>query len=159
MNITYLKNLENNLTIDDSEALGMSLEDIDKAENTLNIKFPKAYKEFMYLAGEYTGGLRLFGSSSFSWVARQESLDSLKSQLAAYSVLQDRPIWVFSEYDDFEQFLFFYLDDKKDDPIIWQAILTDVTEISGGDSTFSSFVNGSVERSIEITNGKLDYEP
>lgn len=59
MEIKFLKKLENNKTINWDTIKGVSESKIKKVENRFGIKFPLAFKEYLYLAGDSSGGLRL----------------------------------------------------------------------------------------------------
>lgn len=157
MKIDKLKNLEANLTIGRHVCEGMTEEEIDQAERTLEIHFPKTYREYIFLAGESTGPYFMYAESSFSYLSQDKLLKTLGRQLKEYDVLLDRPIWAFLELDGYEQFLFFYLDENDDDPEIWRAEFTDVTEIKKLGWTFSQYIDLVVKETIIYSKDHPDY--
>jgi len=83
MEIQYLKKLEQNKTIRNSKIEGVSEVVIKQVENRLNIKFPEVYKEYLYLAGEYNGGLIMFpGHSDLTMLADEDVQKDLKQQVS-----------------------------------------------------------------------------
>ncbi|WP_332453297.1 SMI1/KNR4 family protein [Chryseobacterium aquaticum] len=63
MEIIYLKKLKSSSSIGGRVIQGMQENEINTIEKKLKIKFPKAYKEFIFLAGKYSGGLPLMDTS------------------------------------------------------------------------------------------------
>ncbi|MFD2917092.1 SMI1/KNR4 family protein [Psychroserpens luteus] len=59
MEIQYLQKLKENKKIGSEIIKGLSKEHILEAEEKLDVKFPLAYKEFLYLAGSYSGNLHM----------------------------------------------------------------------------------------------------
>lgn len=117
MEIQYLKSLEQFDTIDGLKNEGVSDAEIVIAETQLGIQFPKAYKEFLFLAGELNNGL--FGnavSSSLDWAIEDFQQDA-KEELARKNITIPQPFWNFAEADGGEFFLFFFLNDGENPPI------------------------------------------
>ncbi|MGR3855157.1 SMI1/KNR4 family protein [Chryseobacterium indologenes] len=121
MTIEYLKKLKENPTIHGRTIKGVSEVEIAKAETKFNIKFPKAYKEFLFLAGESRGLLPIMGTTDLETISSdwhheimQEELDetTLNKQLI-------RPFWLFAESNECEVFYFFYLDENTEDPKVY----------------------------------------
>lgn len=120
MGYLYMQKLADAPKIRDQKTRGVSAAEITKVENRLNIKFPLAYKEFLLLAGEYTGGLQLAdGHTSLDMLADDEVLGYLKEALKGKKLDIARPFWVIAEKDSFDQFYFFYLDENTEDPKVW----------------------------------------
>ncbi len=151
MIIKYLTTLEKNTSIFKSKPMvGVSTKDIKEVEKQIGWEFPIAYKEFLHLAGESCYGLDLFpGRFSLFDLANPDSIDELNNKLKKYGVLQERPIWVFTEMDGYEQFYFFYLDENVEDPRVWRAELTDITEIGDGEKSLSAFYNELIDYSLD----------
>jgi len=145
MEIKYLKKLaKNNIAI--GKIRGVSQVDIQKIEKQLNVRFPASYIEFLYLAGEDSGNLKLFpGTSRIKDLANKDFRKFLNNLLQEHKPDLDRPFWAFTEYDDFQHFLYFYLDDASDDPVIYQVEMTDVTEIKKRNVTFSQYINNLIK--------------
>ena len=117
MKIEYLHKLENNLTIGVRTSKGVSENDIRKVERKFKIEFPTSYKEFLYLAGGYAGGMPLLDTSELSQIAADWHQEIMNEELEETKTKIDRPFWLFAESDACEVFLFFYLDDG-DDPMV-----------------------------------------
>jgi len=151
MEIQYLKKLEQNKTIRNSKIEGVSEVVIKHVENRLNIKFPEVYKEYLYLAGEYNGGLIMFpGHSDLTMLSKQSQLEKLKQQVSKANLKIDRPFWAFTEMDSFEQFLFFYLDEDTIDPEVYGVTYRNETEyfVYNLEKKFSKYIEDLVDRSI-----------
>jgi hypothetical protein len=152
MEINFLKKLKNNQTINWSTIEGISENEISKTEKKLQIKFPTAYKEFLFLAGEYTGGLRLLeGNSNLSILSHNDTRKQLANVVDKLETPIKKSFWVFSEKDAFEQFFFFYLDENSDDPIVWFNTYGEDDSkniIIKLKDKFSLFINDVVDKSI-----------
>lgn len=113
-----------------------------------------AYKEFLLLAGEYTGGLQLGdGHSSLKMLSHPDILKDLKDALIEQNVQITRPFWVISEYNSFEQFYFFYLDENTENPKIFGVTYGagDNSYIYPLNETFSEFINSIIDKSIHFS--------
>jgi len=120
MDITYLQKLKDTPEINTSsfKIKGISEEEISKYEKQLKIKFPKAYKEFLYLAGGHHGYLMMLrGHSGIEELANPEVQKYLNNKKQRAGVNIKRPYWIFTEEDDV--FYFFYLDENTDDPKVY----------------------------------------
>ncbi|MCQ4140495.1 SMI1/KNR4 family protein [Chryseobacterium sp. EO14] len=58
MTIELLKKLEQNKKIGSEIIQGVSEVEINKVETKFDIKFPRAYREYLSLAGKYAGNLQ-----------------------------------------------------------------------------------------------------
>ncbi len=146
-----MKSLQENKKIGYDEVEGVSEDQISKVEQSLKIKFPAAYKEFLFLAGEYHGNLILFpGHSDLEMLSKETVRKKLHEVITTNDVKITRPIWPITEMDNFEQFIFFYLDEDKEDPELWTAYYDDETSKNVRmNRTFSEFMDGVVRYSIE----------
>ena len=151
MTIQHLKKLEQNKIIRNSKLEGVSESAIKQVEIRLNIKFPETYKEYLYLAGEYNGGLIMFpGHNDLAMLSKESQLEKLKKRVQEENLKIDRPYWVFTEMDAFEQFLFFYLDEDKIDPEVYGVTYRNESESYVYDlgKKFSEYVDAVIDRSI-----------
>jgi len=147
----YLNKLEKNKKIGHDKIKGVKESEILKVEKRLKIKFPLAYREFLLLAGEYAGNLQLAdGATSLKELANEEYMEHMNVQLAKDNVKINRPFWVISEQDGFQQFYFFHLDEETENPMVYG-----VTYGSGDNNiiyplneTFSEFISTVIDKSI-----------
>lgn len=122
MEIKYLKNLigftDNTKAGVYKNLSGISETEIITIENKLNIKFPTAYKEFLFLSGN-AGSSFNFGNAieddlenAVDWFQEfaQDNIQEFGESLG-------RPFWVFTSLHSCEQFEFFYLDDGDNPPV------------------------------------------
>ncbi len=121
MIIQYLKNLEQNLSIGGDKMRGVSELEIKKAEQKYNINFPKAYKEFLYLAGDYSGNLHLMDTNSLEELISDWHQEIMKEEIQDTGLDKQltRPFWLFAENNGCEVFYFFYLDENTEDPKVY----------------------------------------
>ena len=152
MNLKYLENLEKNKKIGHDKIRGVKEAEILETEKRLKIKFPLAYREFLSLAGKYAGNLQLAdGHTSLEKLANEKVLNNLKSSLEEANLKIERPFWVISEQDGFEQFYFFYLDEETENPIVYGVTYGDTDDTSiiySLNKTFSEFIDTVIEKSI-----------
>ncbi|OCK51409.1 hypothetical protein BA768_16590 [Chryseobacterium sp. CBo1] len=149
-----MQKLANTPKIGTQKIRGVSPSEITKVENKLNIKFPLAYKEFLLLAGEYTGGLQLFdGHSTLDMLSHDEVLGYLKETLKGNKLNITRPFWVISEYGNFDQFTFFYLDENTENPNVWGVTYRGDDEyyIYPLNKTFSEYISSTIDKSIHFS--------
>ena len=128
LKIKYFKRLKKNKPILDRYKypneeiyipVGCSLEEIEKLQARNNVQFPKAYIEFLYLAGK---SHRMFDSvidSEFEIL--KEIQDSFLFELKESNLENKRAIWAIDMLHG-EQFAFFYLDEKSENPIVYSYI-------------------------------------
>ncbi len=129
MEIKYLKSLQNYPVINGFKSKGVPESKIEQTEQQLGIKFPKAYKEYLFLAGELNDGL--FGNAiedNLSWAVEDFQQDA-KEELARTGVSLGKPFWVFTSMDSCEQFDYFYLN-ESDNPVVYAWCAYDVNETS-----------------------------
>lgn len=113
MELTYLQKLENFYNNNPKiSRIGVTEQEIVKFEKKFSIKFPKAYKEFLFLAGNRDNILDDWNRNFdyLDWIQEniQESMDNVNLHL--------NPFFVFAEYAN-DQCLFFFLDEGENPPI------------------------------------------
>ncbi len=116
MNIQYLKSLQNYPVINGFKSKGIPESKIEQTEQQLGIKFPKAYKEFLYLAGELNNGL--FGNAvedDLEW-AVEDFQEVMKEELIDVGVNLGKPFWAFTAFN-MQSFDFFFLNEGENPPI------------------------------------------
>jgi hypothetical protein len=115
MKIKYLKRLRDT-KLKRTANRGMSLAEIEKLEQEYNQgrPFPKAYREFLYLAGEFCN----LGTGISDYDRMQEMA---REEVAASGKTIGRPYWVTDQLDRCEQFGFIYLDEDTEDPVIYNC--------------------------------------
>jgi hypothetical protein len=150
MEIEYLKSLKETPKIGEQEIKGVTEKYIQEVEKSLGIKFPLAYREFLLLAGDDSGNLRLFpGYSDLEMLSKETVRKRLLDMITRNDVKITRPIWPVTEMDGFEQFVFFYLDEQKEDPEIWVAYYNDEkSRIVQMNRTFSQYIDDVVKDSV-----------
>lgn len=111
MEIQYLTKMKNNPKIGRWENRGISEQKIEKLEQDFKIKFPQAYKEFLFLGGEF--------QNCIDWNTNYQYLDwtqtNLKESMDDVN-LHLKPHFIFGEYGN-DQCLFFFLDEGDNPPI------------------------------------------
>jgi len=118
MEIKYLKKLKENLKIGSEKSKGVSIDEIKKVEDKFSIEFPTAYKEFLYLAGEYSGNLPIMDTADLETISSDWHQEMMWEELQDTGTKIDRPFWLLAESNDCEIFYFFYLDEEKADPVV-----------------------------------------
>lgn len=118
MTIEYLKKLKENLKIGSEKSRGVSINEIEKVEKKFGIIFPTAYKEFLYLAGEYSGNLTILDTDDLETISSDWHQEIMWQELQDTGTKIDRPFWLFAESNGCEIFYFFYLDEEKADPVV-----------------------------------------
>ena len=123
MEIEYLKYLEENPikkgTSQDWPIRSISLSEIETLENKYNnaTPFPKALRELLFLAGEYCYVL------DYGTHKSQDDLQKAEREcLIDYGRSITRPFYVIDCYNDYESFLYVYLD-EGDNPEVYAAYL------------------------------------
>jgi len=121
MTIEYLKKLKENPTIDGRTIKGVSEIEIAKAEAKFNIKFPKAYKEFLFLAGESRGSLPIMDTTDLETISSDWHHEIMQEEIEETGLKKQliRPFWLFAESNGCEVFYFFYLDENTEDPKVY----------------------------------------
>lgn len=132
MGIEYLKNLENIYTTNIKlSRIGVSETEISNLENNLNLKLPKAYKEFLFIAGKRDS---IIGD----WNRGYDDLEFMQeyAKEAFQRVgLQMKPFWCFAEYNDADSSLFFFLD-EGDNPPVYNFVADKVILDDNGEEVF-----------------------
>ena len=103
------------------------------------------------MAGEYNGGLIMFpGHNDLATLSSDLQQKYLKEQLSYANLKIDRPFWVFTEMDSFEQFLFFYLDEDPIDLEVYGVTYRKESDYYVYDlgNKFSEYVDAVIDRSI-----------
>ena len=112
MEIKYLTKMKNTPKIGRFENKGISELEIAKLESEFKIKFPQAYKEFLFLGGKREFILEGWSTEAqyLDWIQAniKESMDDVNLKL--------KPFFVFAEYNN-NQCLFFFLNDGENPPI------------------------------------------
>jgi len=109
--------------------------------------FPKALRELLFLAGEYCYVMD-FGIGG----SQQEMQDDARTCLIELNYSINRPFFVVDVYNGGEQFLFVYLDEEVDDPIIYEAYLYPL-EVRSLGKKLSDFIE------FRINKVKQGYNP
>ena len=153
MTLKYLKKLAENVTIGKSTVRGVSEEEIRVVEEKFDIQFPKAYREFLLLAGEYCGALPLYDTASLEELAADWHQEIMKETLEDFGTVIDKPFWLYAESNGCEQFAFFYLD-EGDDPFIYRVDYDiyddDKQVITKSELTFSQMIDKAIDRAYDI---------
>ena len=112
MEIKYLTKLKETPRIGSWEIEGISEEKIIDLENQLKIKLPLAFKEYLFLAGEFENILT-------GWDRGFDNLDYYQEEVLASMQnvnLHLKPFFVFATYGN-DQALFFFLDEGDNPPV------------------------------------------
>ena len=113
MKLKYLKKLESYYNSNPKiSKIGVPEQEIEKFEQNFNVKFPKAYKEFLSLAGNRDNILGDWnrGFEHIDWIQ-----ENLKESMRNVN-LHLKPFFVFAEYGR-DQALFFFLNDGDNPPL------------------------------------------
>jgi hypothetical protein len=114
MQIEYLTKMKNTPKIGSWENRGISEQEIEKLEQKFGIEFPKAYKEFLFLGGEF--------QNAIDWDTITEYLDwtqeNIKESMENIN-LHINPFFVFANYGN-DQCLFFFFGEGENPPIYMQ---------------------------------------
>lgn len=143
MELEYLKKLEdfynNNLKF---SRISVPEQKIEKLEQQLNIKLPKAYKEFLFLAGNRDSFLDSWerGFDYLDWIQA-----SIKKSINDVN-LHLKPFFAFEEYGR-NQCQFFFLDEGENPPIY--AYYEDKIENDKGEEVFYKKTKNSFSDLIE----------
>lgn len=111
MEIKYLKKMKDTPKIGQWVNRGISEQEIAKLEQEFNISFPQAYKEFLYLGGDF--------QNCVEWSTNYEYLDwrqdNIKDSMANVN-LHLKPFFAFADFEG-HNCLFFFLGDGENPPI------------------------------------------
>ncbi len=100
MEIQFLKKLQQNQVIEGQKIKGCSVADINMTENKFKLQFPKAYKEFLLLAGEYSGALHM-DATSLDFLSKDSVRKMIEKELEISKIEIERPFWIFTGIDNF----------------------------------------------------------
>lgn len=147
MTIEYMTTVKDNLKINNFINRGFSEEKIQKIESEYNKgnKFPKAFREFLYLAGDFNN----FGFDDIEGILKLQEL--AKEELEITGAKIERPFFVFHQLSGCEYFTFIYLDENTADPKTY--ICSPYYKSTPGEEfikyngfTFTALVNESIHR-------------
>lgn len=155
MEIKYLKRLKENKNLAGWENIGLTINEIENLEKEYlgGKKFPKSYREFLFLAGKQT----YIEADIMDW---DWMIEEAEERFEQYNISKiERPIWITDQVDQCEQFGFIYLDEDVEDPIIYNCRpayveLGDKLIKSRPQGKFSNYIDVCVERA-KITDESL----
>jgi hypothetical protein len=155
MTIEYLKKLEQNKKIGSQTIKGVSESEIKKVEAKFNIKFPKAYKEYLFLAGKYAGNLPIMDTDDLETISSDWHQEIMREEMQETGLDKQltRPFWLFAESNGCEVFYFFYLDENTEDPNVYLVNYghQDRTRvIESLDDPFSIFIEKKIKTAYRI---------
>ncbi|SDI48540.1 SMI1 / KNR4 family (SUKH-1) [Chryseobacterium taeanense] len=107
MQIEYLTKMKNTPKIGSWENRGISEQEIEKLEQKFNVTFPKAYKEFLFLGGEFQNAIDWDTITEYlDWTQEniKESMDEVNLDL--------KPFFAFANYGN-DQCLFFFVEGEN----------------------------------------------
>ncbi|CAL2102329.1 SMI1/KNR4 family protein [Tenacibaculum sp. 190130A14a] len=159
MEIKYLEKLVENSTIGKSTIRGVSEKEIDKIEEKYGIKFPQAYREFLFLAGDYCGALPLYDTADLKTIGSDWHQEIMKETMEEFGTEIEKPFWLYAESNGCEQFVFFYLD-EGDDPYIYVVDYDhnsnyEKQKIVKSEYTFSKGIEGAIKQAYDIVEKGL----
>ena len=90
------------------------------------------------------------GHNDLAMLSKESQLEKLKKRVQEENLKIDRPFWVFTEMDSFEQFLFFYLDEDPIDLEVYGVTYRKESDYYVYDlgNKFSEYVDAVIDRSI-----------
>jgi hypothetical protein len=153
MEIEYLKALQNIYNVNKKlSRIGVSEFEISNLENSLNLKLPKAYKEFLFIAGKRDNILDGWNRGYDDLEFMQEYAHEAFQRVG----LQMKPFWCFAEYNDADSSLFFFLD-EGDNPSIYNFVADKVILDDNGEEvyykktheSFSAFIDKKIESALK----------
>ncbi|ROI02310.1 SMI1/KNR4 family protein [Chryseobacterium sp. G0240] len=155
MNIQYLKKLEAAPKIGIRKIKGVSENTIKKVEQKFNIKFPLAYYEFLFLAGESCGALPIMDTADLETISSDWHYELLQEEIKETGLNNNiiRPFWLFAESNGCEQFYFFYLDEGND-PTVYLVDYSPTDdskrEVKSVNVNFSTFIEKKIDTAYKI---------
>ncbi|MFT5921582.1 MAG: hypothetical protein ACJAU0_000131 [Flavobacteriales bacterium] len=139
MHITYFKKLAIQETLLNSNVHpmaaykpeGCSVVEIDALEVKMKVKFPQAYREYLFLMGEEH---KLYWSGvEFSFSVMEELQEQALAVLEEEGYSLEHPFWVINALG-YDQFHFFYFKDGDDPPVYhW---------LGSDEKTYEGYSNG-----------------
>jgi SMI1-KNR4 cell-wall len=151
MQIKYLKKLEKNKKIGGQTIRGVSEIAIQTVEKKFKIKFPRAYKEYLLLAGEYAGRLPIMDTDDLETISSDWHQEIMREEMEDTGTKIEPPFWLFAESNGCEIFLFFYLDENTDDPNVYlvnYALEDRKRDIVNLNKTFSKAISDAIDGAI-----------
>jgi len=155
MEIKFMTEVQKNMKIERKRFpnVGLTIAKIEELEMKFNegLKFPKAFREFLFLAGD---------NNNFGFDDLGKGLDEFQNfalkEIKAAGQKVDRPFFAFNVYDS--QYHVIFLDETEEDPKVYlispflaaEGTSSLVKIPTGGfkeNFTFVEFVNESVRRS------------
>lgn len=152
MDIQYLVKLKENIKIGLDKSRGVSEVEIQRVEAKFNINFPQAYKEFLYLAGEYPGALLILDTCNLADISHDEHQKMMWEEIERSGIKFERPFWLFAQSEDCEQFWFFYLDEQTDDPNVYAFVYGSKPgdrKVVSLNKTFTEMIHRQIDVAIE----------
>lgn len=156
MKITLLQKMLKYPTLRNWSNEGLNLDEINILEQKYNSnkEFPKALREYLYIAGRQSNLGDIDTGLGYDWMQK-----TAKKELDEIGKIIERPFFVISQLDACTQFGFIYLDEPSEDPIKYNCYAhksywddgTNFIEPSPS-GTLSSFINVCIDRAIEDDN-------
>ena len=155
MTIELLKKLEQNKKIGSEIIQGVSEVEINKVETKFDIKFPRAYREYLSLAGKDRGELPLMDTSDLKTISSDWHQKIQKEEIAQTNVGKEltKPYWLFAESNACEVFYFFYLNENTENPNVYLVNYTtkdDIRKIESLEMSFSNFIEYKIDAAKRI---------
>jgi len=145
MEIQYLKEMKKHPTILGFTNRGLPMTEIESLEQKYNTgkPFPKAFREFLFLAGDFDNTGIQFDDFDYLQEGSRDTLKHANKEIK-------RPFFAFDHINDCEHFGFFYLDDKDDDPKVYVCHPYDKNRdlVTHHGFTFSSLINEAIRRRL-----------
>ncbi|UIR57864.1 SMI1/KNR4 family protein [Sphingobacterium sp. SRCM116780] len=150
MEIQYLTKMKNNPKVGRFENEGISEVEIEKLEQWFTIKFPQAYKEFLYLGGKTEQIIDGWSSEAkyLNWRQQniKESMESIDLKL--------RPYFAFADFNGSNCFFFFI--GEGDNPSIYKYDENKIYTNENGDEiyykktedSFSDFIDSFIDYAL-----------
>ncbi len=152
MEIEYLQKMQQTPIIKNTQNKGVSETKIEQLEIKMGVKFPKAYKEFLFLGGVLDNMINNF-QQTFEWLPsmQEDARESIREV-----GLSLRSFWCFAEYDSADSFLFFFLD-EGDNPAVYSFMSIDFYEDEQGNTihykkfrnSFSEYIDKSIAAALK----------
>ncbi len=151
MEIHYLKRLQQIPKLGEDELEGINLTAIEALETKYNNgnPFPTAFREYLFLAGEYDYLGGHFDAPGYEWMQ-----EKARAELAECGKTIDRPFFVTDQLDGCTQFGFIYLDENEDDPKVYYCYAhpyywKDIDFITErADGTFTVLIDSCIDLAI-----------
>ncbi|HNF48266.1 MAG TPA: SMI1/KNR4 family protein [Chitinophagales bacterium] len=118
MELIYMNKLKNMPQIYNRNNRGLTvlqIEELEKKYNNGN-PFPKAYREFLVIAGEYPNLGAHYDAPGYDWMQEEA-----RNELEECNKTIDRPFFVIDQLDGCTQFSFIYLDETDEDPKVYHC--------------------------------------